>query len=168
MADKIVQLKDKDNNNLYPVAGALFSDAVDTASIQNGAVTSDKIDWTTTEDTGITYPSNNAEQHASNPLRAIKFGKIVFLVGYIQLKNYSSAAATLSSDLNAAKLSAEFAPVDNMVFYASSQGNVPLRVGLGPSGTINLGRYKTSNDQSGFAQLAQNTEVRLTCMYFTA
>lgn len=45
MADKIVTLKDKNNNNLYPAAGAVFADAVSTDSIQDGAVTSDKIDF---------------------------------------------------------------------------------------------------------------------------
>ena len=57
MADKIVTLQDKNDNNLYPVAGALHADTVITGSIKdsavttpkiaNNAVTSDKIDWTT-------------------------------------------------------------------------------------------------------------------------
>lgn len=47
MADKIVILEDKDGNNIYPITRGLAANSVDTNAIQNGAVTSDKIDWTT-------------------------------------------------------------------------------------------------------------------------
>lgn len=43
MAEKIVQLVDKDNNNLYPVAGSLKSGSVTTSTISDGAVTQSKI-----------------------------------------------------------------------------------------------------------------------------
>lgn len=48
MADKILTLTNKDGtDNIYPVAGAMVADSVTTAMLQNGAVTSSKIDWTT-------------------------------------------------------------------------------------------------------------------------
>lgn len=43
MTEKIVQLIDKDNNNLYPVAGSLKSGSVTTSTISDGAVTNAKI-----------------------------------------------------------------------------------------------------------------------------
>lgn len=47
MAEKIVQLIDKDNNNIYPVAGSLKDGSVVTSSIADGAVTSAKVDFST-------------------------------------------------------------------------------------------------------------------------
>lgn len=47
MANKIVQLIDDNNDNLYPVAGSLKSGSVTTSTINDGAVTSSKIDFTT-------------------------------------------------------------------------------------------------------------------------
>ena len=47
MADKIVQLIDDQNNNIYPISRGLATNSVDTNAIQDGAVTSDKIDSAT-------------------------------------------------------------------------------------------------------------------------
>ena len=47
MANKITQLVNKAGDNLYPLAGGIMSDSVTTDMIQDGAVTSSKIDWTT-------------------------------------------------------------------------------------------------------------------------
>lgn len=44
MANKIVQLVDKNSNNLYPVAGAVITDAVSTGAISSQAVTNPKIE----------------------------------------------------------------------------------------------------------------------------
>ena len=58
MADKIVQLIDKDGNNVYPVAGSLAQNSVTTSSINDGAVTVDKLalSYSTTEqNTGATW-----------------------------------------------------------------------------------------------------------------
>lgn len=43
MADKIVQLIDKDNNNIFPVAGSMKQGAVTTNLLADGAVTAAKI-----------------------------------------------------------------------------------------------------------------------------
>lgn len=47
MANKTVQLTNEDGDNLYPLAGGMAADSITTAMVQDGAVTSDKIDWTT-------------------------------------------------------------------------------------------------------------------------
>jgi len=47
MANKIVQLQNKDGDNIFPVSAGLASDSVTTDMIQDGAVTSEKIDFTT-------------------------------------------------------------------------------------------------------------------------
>lgn len=47
MADKIVILEDNDGNNIYPITRGLAANSVDTNAIQDGAVTSSKIDSTT-------------------------------------------------------------------------------------------------------------------------
>lgn len=47
MVDKIVQLVDKDDNNLFPVAGSMKQGAVTTNLLADGAVTKDKIDFST-------------------------------------------------------------------------------------------------------------------------
>lgn len=49
MTEKIVQLTDDENNNIYPVAGSLKDGSVTTSTINDGAVTADKIDFTTLE-----------------------------------------------------------------------------------------------------------------------
>lgn len=43
MADKIVTLKDKDDNNVYPLSRGLASNSVDTNAIQDGAVSKVKL-----------------------------------------------------------------------------------------------------------------------------
>lgn len=43
MANKIVQLQDESGDNIFPVAGGLASGSVTTSTINNGAVTADKL-----------------------------------------------------------------------------------------------------------------------------
>ena len=47
MTDKVVQLVDAESNNIFPVAGSLKSGSVTTNTIDDGAVTADKIDAST-------------------------------------------------------------------------------------------------------------------------
>lgn len=113
----------------------------------------------------ITYPNANAIRSSNYPLTAKKIGKMVFLAGTIQLTGYSSPAATLASDINnAAVLPEGVRPAMRQIFYAQSNGNVPIRVIVNADGNIGLGRYKPSNDV-GFAQVAQNAAVNFTCAY---
>lgn len=43
MANNIVQLQDKQGNNIFPIAGSMAGDSVTTQMLQDGAVTTDKI-----------------------------------------------------------------------------------------------------------------------------
>ena len=47
MANQVVTLIDNEGTNLYPVAGALKQSSVTTSTINDGAVTANKIDFTT-------------------------------------------------------------------------------------------------------------------------
>lgn len=55
MANQIVTLKDDNNNPTFPIAGGMAEDSITTQMLKDGSVTSDKIDWTTTEfsDNGV-------------------------------------------------------------------------------------------------------------------
>ena len=46
MVNKVVQLQNKDGDNLYPLSGGTASDSITTDMLQDGSVTSDKIDFT--------------------------------------------------------------------------------------------------------------------------
>ena len=59
MANKIVQLQNKDGDNIFPVSAGLASDSITTDMIQDGAVTDEKIDWTTLESAGLAYLKGN-------------------------------------------------------------------------------------------------------------
>lgn len=131
----------------------------------NATLSSSKIDFATTI-TGITYPNTNTIRSTNYPLTAKKIGKMVFLTGAIQLTGYSSAAATLASDIsNAAVLPQGVRPAMRQILYAQSNGNVPIRVIINTDGNIGLGRYKPYHDYTGFAQVAQNAGVNFTCAY---
>ena len=47
MSNQIVQLTDKDNNNIFPVAGSMAGGSIETGMIQDAAVTLGKIDSST-------------------------------------------------------------------------------------------------------------------------
>lgn len=47
MANIVTQLQNKDGDNLYPLAGGMAADSITTEMLQDAAVTSDKIDFTT-------------------------------------------------------------------------------------------------------------------------
>lgn len=66
MANKVVQLVDKNSNNLYPVAGAVITDAVSTGAISNQAVTNPKIDWSTIITLTSTDPGEGQPLAANN------------------------------------------------------------------------------------------------------
>lgn len=101
MADKIVQLTDKNSNNLYPIAGAVHENAVSTGGlsasavttpkIANSAVTSDKIDWTTIDTGWVDIPYDTSCEKPNldfaKPIQYRKVNKTVFLRGNFVPKN---------------------------------------------------------------------------------
>lgn len=85
MADKIVQLIDDQNNNIYPISRGVAANSIDTNAIQDGAVTSDKIE-------SATY--STSEQVVGTWVD----GKPLYRKVYI--KNLSSGTETWIDDLN--------------------------------------------------------------------
>ena len=79
MADRIITLKDDDNNPTYPIAGGMMADSVTaamlksnsvtTAKIAGGAVTSDKIDWTTLGYAEVLMSNNQSVSAAQNTIQ---------------------------------------------------------------------------------------------------
>lgn len=47
MADKIVQLQNKDGDNIYPISRGIAANSVDTAALKDSSVTANKLDATT-------------------------------------------------------------------------------------------------------------------------
>lgn len=62
MVDKIVQLEDEDGNNIFPLCRGLGNDTVTTAAIQDGAVTSDKVDWSSMTPVWTTFVFNGTSE----------------------------------------------------------------------------------------------------------
>ena len=61
MSNQVVQLIDNNNNNIYPVAGALKDGSVTTSTINDGAVTASKIDFSTL---GVNYSTSEVKTGA--------------------------------------------------------------------------------------------------------
>ena len=80
MADKIVQLKDKNSNNLYPVSGSSLADSVSTGAIVDGAVTPDKAIFTK-------YPSGTTERVVGEWLDGSKIYRRTFTGTYSEAAN---------------------------------------------------------------------------------
>ena len=94
MANKITQLVNESGDNLYPLAGGMAADSIDTEMLKDGSVTSDKIDWATinaseismsysdinsaatfTNTTGLTYGSTNIARNGDSTALRI-YGKV--------------------------------------------------------------------------------------------
>lgn len=63
MANKTVQLKSSDGDNLFPRCGEVKDNSIGTSNIQNGAITGEKLDWPDIVEwipstTSITYGSS--------------------------------------------------------------------------------------------------------------
>lgn len=81
MADKIVQLKDKNSNNLYPISGsslaesvstgAIVDGAVTTAKIADGAITADKINFLTYMTAGLSSSVTIQSPSSSAPFNRV-------------------------------------------------------------------------------------------------
>jgi hypothetical protein len=81
MANIVTQLQNKDGDNLYPLAGGMAADSVTTQMIQDGAVTSDKVDWTTlpTDVLDVSKISVSSGFSLGASMAGAKYGKIVIL-----------------------------------------------------------------------------------------
>lgn len=73
MVDKIVQLVDVDNNNVYPVAGSLKQGSVTTSTINDGAVTAAKINFSSLTTIVDSVPLNTTKTLQLTPGRWLIF-----------------------------------------------------------------------------------------------
>ena len=89
MANKIVQLEDKNNDNIFPIAGGVKDDSVTTAMIKGSAVTSDKIDYTTLKRWVPDYANKSATNLASNNTATITETGFA----YISIRGYSTSGS---------------------------------------------------------------------------
>ena len=72
MANKVVQLIDKDDNNIFPVAGSMAGDSIATGMIQDDAITTAKIDDDAVTTAKIDDGAITADKFADNAVtRAI-------------------------------------------------------------------------------------------------
>lgn len=87
MTDKIVQLIDKDNNNVFPVAGSLKQGSVNSATINNKAVTAPKINFSTfftqTGESTLSTPSGSVGAYSHVYYAVSQDGKVGKLRGLI-------------------------------------------------------------------------------------
>ena len=158
MADRIITLKDDDNNPTFPIAGGMMAnsvttamlkdDSVTTAKIADGAVTSSNIDWTTLDSgwkslvsyVNGTYFSPRATSGQHMPRYRIVNG-IVYFKGEV----YCSTAVGGRSGVLLSGIPSEIYPVDGyqqngsgvlfdngtpyMLFVGGSNGNFSVSMG---------------------------------------
>ena len=88
MSNNIVQLVDKDSNNIFPIAGSMAGDSVATQMIKDGAVTSNKIALTMS-----TVPITIAGR--SLDAQKIDFGGgLVFIGGHFIMSGVTTVAGS--------------------------------------------------------------------------
>lgn len=147
MANKIVQLQNKDGDNIFPVSAGLASDSVTTDMIQDGAVTSDKVDFTTfDQDITTGAIANNAVTTAKIANTAVTAGKINF-----------SSFANNQSNIRKIYVTTFTATTDGNGFMAIPTGTVTPSTGVPLYGKINTA------GQDGFLFFfCANTESRWT------
>ena len=144
MADRVVQLKDNQDNNVYPVAGALkqgsvttstINDgAVTTSKINDGAVTADKIDFTTIQ--GGNMPIASSSMHipyltADDSMSLWRIGNIVFALANVvitSLTTYDSVSA-------AEKIPSGFRPATGTSAVAGGS-NSTIGIIIEPGGSV--------------------------------
>lgn len=85
MANKVVQLINEDNDNVYPLAGGMAANSVTTAMLQDDSVTSDKIDWATQ----TTYSTVQGAENSSVRI----FGNICTIIVRVSNKAINNNAS---------------------------------------------------------------------------
>lgn len=91
MANNIVQLQDDSGNDAFPIAGGMAADSITTQMIQDGAVTSDKIDFTT-----LTVPATLTVGDGTGTtvnVNAINLGNNIYLLS----GTFSGSTTTIPS-----------------------------------------------------------------------
>ena len=99
MADRVVQLKDNQDNNVYPIAGALAQGSVTTSTINDGAVTGVKIDFTTIQGGDMPIAASSMQipyLTTGDSMSLWRIGNIVFALANVvvsSLGTYDSSGA---------------------------------------------------------------------------
>lgn len=152
MANNIVQLIDKDNNNIFPVAGSMAGDSVTTSMIQDNAVTSAKIKTEVLDLTSLTLAGG---YNWGADARIIKVGDFVYFEGGLQVP----AITTTNNGTTAFNLPEGWRTVSNGLNFIT-YNNAPTfaRIRIAPNGDVQIS--KMTND------LSANSYVQLTGVLF--
>lgn len=94
MANKVIQLVNKDGDNLFPIAGGIAADSITTADIQDGAVTPAKIDFTIQDVTGVAPTSFVNSSSAAYSVVIKRWGSIIDVRVVLPMANAVGQDAT--------------------------------------------------------------------------
>lgn len=92
MANNIVQLQDRSGNNIFPLAGGMVSDSITTQMLQDGAVTSGKIDVEVLPFSDIFTPASGFSIISASQVTRI--GNVYF--GYVGVSGTFSSSPSSS------------------------------------------------------------------------
>lgn len=176
MANNIVQLTDYNDNNIYPIAGAAAQGSITksmleegvfegpelsepstvayvaTDNIQDGAVTSDKIDYQTLSGSTVTLTSGYA--FGTEPI-AVKKGGIVFFNTAVQ----TPVISAVNNTTVAFTLPEGWRPVDTKNFlcldYSGTAPEAIARVRVGSNGEVRFSKI----DQNLSGQWVQTASI---------
>jgi len=118
MANKVVQLIDKDSNNIFPVAGALKDGSVTTSTISNGAVTSAKIDFTTFYGPAMSVATRSFDIGFDRTATLTRVGNIVIVSSETTVHNYADVHSRLQ--LNEI-VPLGYRPISTSIFHGMTQ-----------------------------------------------
>lgn len=150
MVDKIVQLVDKDNNNIYPLSRGVAADSIDTNAIQDGAVTSQKIDSATIITSPVGKVTAVTGVIQSSHLDAI-LDKMVFLNVSIEL----STAYQAGTNYSLLTVSSEYRPSSNIILMGFCDDGTRGNLG-------EVGAYLDSASGTIYAKTSKNnTRINL-------
>lgn len=165
MADKIVQLTDKNSNNLYPIAGAVHENAVSTGGLSNSAVTtpkiantsvtSQKIDWTTIDTGWVDIPYDTTckkpDVDWAKSIQYRKVHKTVFLRGNFVPKSTAAKVLQLVGTLPVG-----VRPTDTVMMPVLGQYTSYMRLEVSPEGVIKVGHKIQGQASAGNVNVTES------------
>ena len=149
MANKITQLVNESGDNLYPLAGGMAADSINTQMLKDGSVTSDKIDSATLLKGDVTFASGYNINVASTAAIAKKVaGVVYFYHGMI-----CPALTVVDNQTVAFTLPVGWRPVDVVNFIVQCGVGRLCRIRIAPEGTVKLSKYDSDISAGEYAQL---------------
>ena len=173
MSNKIVQLENESGDNLYPIAGGALTGSISktmleegifagpelsepssvayvaTDNIQDGAVTSDKIDSATLLKGDVTLASGYNISVLSTEAIAKKVAGVVYFYHGISCP----ALTTTDNQTVAFTLPVGWRPVDVVNFITQCGVGKLCRIRIHPDGTVKISKYDSDTGTGEFAQL---------------